>query len=260
MGDAVSKSKRDTKHQSISLLISLSLSFREKMNSLALVLLLATGLSAVSAGIEDIVDVHNGNANEFADSILKNLRVRILKDGLDPLILPVKSFEFSKKVLLVEIRGSAKVYDGYLKGLSTIHRTGLASMHQNDTHVTVRATIGVNDLAGSYKASAKFMNIGPSFGVKVFMESVGITFEVVQAITKGSKPTLLSFGIVDLGKITTELDGDLNILDFILNKLNNFVINLVKDVVVTALEIPLKKLVQEILNNNDLPDLTASRY
>merc|ERR1712198_399195 len=74
-------------------------------------------------------------------------------------------------------RGSAKVYDGYLKGLSTIHRTGLASMHQNTTHVTVRATIGVNDLAGSYKASAKFMNIGPSFGVKVFMESVGITFE-----------------------------------------------------------------------------------
>merc|ERR1712198_172098 len=135
---AVSKSKRDTKHQSISLLLSLSLSFREKMNSLALVLLLATGLSDVSAGIEDIVDVHNGNANEFADSILKNLRVRILKDGLDPLILSVKSFEFSKKVLLVEIRGSAKVYDGYLKGLSTIHRTGLASMHQNDTHVTVR--------------------------------------------------------------------------------------------------------------------------
>ena len=41
---------------------------------------------------------------------------------MDPLILPVKSFEFSKKILLVEVRGSAKVYDGYLKGLSTLHR------------------------------------------------------------------------------------------------------------------------------------------
>ena len=57
---------------------------------------------------------------------------------------------------------------------------------------------------------------------------------------KGSRPHLLSFGVVDLGEITTELDGDLNILDFILNKFNNFVINLVKDFVVTALEIPLK--------------------
>merc|ERR1711955_76495 len=252
---AVKVSQRDTK------LGFLSFEPTEiTMNSLALVLLLASGLSAVSAGIDDIVDVHNGNANEFADSILKNLRVRILNKGLDPLILPIKSFEFSKKVLLIEIRGSAKVYDGYLKGLSTIHRTGLAEMNQNATHVNVRATVGVNDLVGSYKASATFMNLGPKFAINLAMESVGITFEVVQAIQKGSKPTLLSFAVVDLGKIETELDGDFNILDFILNKFNNFVINLVKDFVVTALEIPLKKLVQDVLDNNDLPDLTASRY
>merc|ERR1712228_173788 len=221
-----------------------------KMNSLAFVLLLATGLSAVSAGI---VDVHDGNANEYADEIFKNLRVRILNKGLDPLILPVKSFEFSKKILLVEVRGSAKVYDGYLKGLSTLHRTGLASMSTNATHVHVRATIGVNDLVGSYKASAKFMNIGPSFAVNLAVDSVGIAFDVVQPIQKGSRPTLLSFGIVDLGRINAEVDGSLNILDFIINKFNN----IVKDVVVVALEIPLKKLVQDILNTADLPDLTA---
>merc|ERR1711922_48102 len=229
-----------------------------KMNSVAFVLLLATGLTAVSAGINDIIDVHSGNANEYADEILKNLRVRIVNKGLDPLILPVKSYEFSKKILLVEVRGSAKVYDGYLKGLSTLHRTGLASMSTNATHVKVRCTIGVNDLAGSYKASAKFMNFGPSFGINLKMESVGITFEVEQPMQKGSRPHLLSFGVVDLGDITTELDGDLNILDFILNKFNNFVINLVKDFVVTALEIPLKKIVQNILDTADLPDLTVS--
>merc|ERR1712002_755413 len=214
-----------------------------KMNWLAFVLLLATGLTAVSAGINDIVDVHDGNANDYADEILKNLRVRILNKGLDPLILPVKSFEFSKKILLVEVRASAKVYDGYLKGLSTLHRTGLASMSTNATHVHVRATIGVNDLVGSYKASAKFMNIGPSFAVNLAVDSVGIAFDVVQPIQKGSRPTLLSFGIVDLGRINAEVDGSLNILDFI--------INIVKDVVVVALEIPLKKLVQDILNTAD---------
>merc|ERR1712126_751254 len=142
-----------------------------KMNSVAFVLLLATGLTAVNA---DIVDVHDGNANEYADEILKNLRVRIVNKGLDPLILPVKSFEFSKKILLVEVRGSAKVYDGYLKGLSSLHRTGLASMSTNETHVKVRATIGVNDLVGSYKAAAKFMNFGPQFTISIGMESVGV--------------------------------------------------------------------------------------
>merc|ERR1712243_22032 len=222
-----------------------------KMNSVAFVLLLATGLTAVSAGINDIVNVHDGNANEYADEILKNLRVRIVNKGLDPLILPVKSFEFSKKILLVEVRGSAKVYDGYLKGLSSLHRTSLASMSTNETHVKVRATIGVNDLVGSYKAAAKFMNFGPQFTISLGMESVGVAFEVVQPIQKGSRPTLLSFGVVD---------SDLHILDWVLNKVNNFVINLVKDFVVVALEIPLKKLVQNVLDTAELPDLTATRY
>merc|ERR1712002_1275557 len=231
-----------------------------KMNSVAFVLLLATGLTAVSAGINDIVDVHSGNANEYADEILKNLRVRIVNKGLDPLILPVKSFEFSKKILLVEIRASAKVYDGYLKGLSTLHRTGLASMSTNETHVKVRATIGVNDLVGSYKAAAKFMNFGPQFTISIRMESVGVAFEVVQPIQKGSRPTLLSFGVVDLGQISAVVDSDLHILDWVLNKVNNFVINLVKDFVVVALEIPLKKLVQNVLDTAELPDLTATRY
>merc|ERR1712029_313854 len=241
------------------LVVAKSCRLEPKMNSVAFVLLLATGLTAVSAGVNDIVDVHSGNANEYADEILKNLRVRILNKGLDPLILPVKSFEFSKKILLVEIRASAKVYDGYLKGLSTLHRTGLASMSTNETHVKVRATIGVNDLVGSYKASAKVLNFGPSFNLLLGVESVGISFEVVQPIQKGSRPTLLSFGVVDLGHINAVVDGDLNLLDWVINKVNNFVINLVKDVVVVALEIPLKKLVQNVLDTADLPDLTENR-
>merc|ERR1711931_574944 len=212
-----------------------------RMNSAALLVLVAAGLSAANGLLFGDI-IQGGNANEYADQILKNLRVKILNKGLDPLILPVKSYEFSKKILLVEVRGSAKVYDGYLKGLSTLHRTGLADMNTNATHVTVRATIGVNDLAGSYKASAKFMNFGPSFGINLNIPSVGITFEVVQATQKGSKPQLLSFAIVDLGEIKAEIDGNLAILDFFVNKFNNFVINLVKNFVVTALELPLKKL------------------
>merc|ERR1711872_805272 len=231
-----------------------------KMNSLTFCLLLATSLAVASAGIEDIVDVHSGNANDYADQLLKKLRVRILNEGLDPLILPVKSFEFYKKILLVEVRGSAKVYDGYLKGLSTLHRTGLASMNSNGTHITVRATIGVNDLTGSYKASAKFMNLGPSFGINLFMESVGITFEVLKSVQPDSRPTLLSFQVVDLGEIKTELDGNFHILDFVINKFNNFVINIVKDFVIGIISIPLKKIVQNVLNTADLPDITSMRY
>merc|ERR1712198_357805 len=230
-----------------------------RMNSAAMLVLVAAGLSAANGLLFGDI-IQGGNANEYADQLLKKIRVSILNKGMDPLILPVKSFEFYKKILLVEVRGSAKVYDGYLKGLSTLHRTGLASMNSNGTHISVRATIGVNDLTGSYKASAKFMNLGPSFGINLFMESAGISFEAVQATQPGSRPKLLSFGIVDLGKITTELDGNFHILDFIINTFNNFVINLVKDFVIGIISIPLKGIVQEVLNTADLPDLTATRY
>ena len=43
------------------------------MNSVALLLLVAAGLSAANGlavrGIEDIIDVHGGNANDYADQV-----------------------------------------------------------------------------------------------------------------------------------------------------------------------------------------------
>ena len=57
---------------------------------------------------------------------------------------------------------------------------------------------------------------------------------------KGARPTLHNFAIVDLGEIKTEIKGNLNILNFILNKFNNFVINIIKDVVALALGPPMK--------------------
>ena len=41
---------------------------------------------------------------------------------MDPLKLPVKTFGFSKTILGVKVGGEAKVYDGFINGLSTIHR------------------------------------------------------------------------------------------------------------------------------------------
>ena len=54
--------------------------------------------------------------------LLKNVKAKIVAKGLDPLILPVKKFEFSKTIFGVKIEGEAKVFDGFINGLSTIHR------------------------------------------------------------------------------------------------------------------------------------------
>merc|ERR1711872_96426 len=72
-----------------------------KTKSYAFVLLLVTLVATESADVD--IEVHDGNANDYADEILKNLRVAMKNTGLDPLILPIKSLEFSKKVLGMEL-------------------------------------------------------------------------------------------------------------------------------------------------------------
>lgn len=246
------------------------------MKSSAFALMLVTVSAAFISADGRIIDGYSGNetdptsdptmattaapfTDEYADEILKRLRVAIVTTGMDPLMLPLKAFEFSKTILGVRIGGTAKVYDGSLSGLGTIHRTGLASMktrtENGNKTITIRATVGVNDLTGIYKASAKFMGFGPRFNVKLGIDSIGCAFEVEQLQVPGSKPKLLSFYIVDVGRITTELDGPLGILDWILNTFNNFVINIVSEWVAMALGLPMKIIIQEILNSDDLPKL-----
>ena len=52
--------------------------------------------------------------------------------------------------------------------------------NENKTITTIRATVGVNDLTGIYKASAKFMRVGPHFNVKLGIDAIGCTFEIEQ--------------------------------------------------------------------------------
>lgn len=220
--------------------------------------LLVLGFSAFTTAQDENNKPDNGN--DYLDNILKNLRVKIIEEGLDPVMLPLKSFEFTRKILFLEIIGTAKVYDGYLGGISDIHRTGNAAMNMNEnkTKVNIHATIGVNDLVGHYKAAAKFMKIGPQFTLKINVESVGINFEIESKLEKGARAKLLKFHVVDLGRVTAEVDGPIPILFWLVNKVINFVISWVKLIVVSVLENPIKNKLQLMLqSSNNIPDLAT---
>merc|ERR1712198_792583 len=71
----------------------------------------------------DDIAYEAGNANAFLDQILSNARSTIEKE-LDPVDLPTGGASFSKRILGIPIHGEAKVTDGWLAGLSTLHRAG----------------------------------------------------------------------------------------------------------------------------------------
>ena len=67
------------------------------MNSLAFALVLATALTAVSAGIDDIIDVHNGNANDYADEVRYRVVRNIIITHDIMFFIGRKTFQFPQK-------------------------------------------------------------------------------------------------------------------------------------------------------------------
>jgi len=194
-----------------------------------------------------------GNANIFLDKLLVNARSEIKKD-LDPIKLPEDKASFSKKILFVTVHGEARVYEGWLAGLSTIHRTGNAEMSTSNDEQTmmVSAHLGVSNLKGHYRAHAKFMSLGPSASATVSVSSVSVRIGVKQSFVPGSKPQLTNFNIERIGGISIHFSG-LGPLDWIINLLTNLVGNLVKGAISNAIEKPLRSLIAEKLSQIDIP-------
>lgn len=63
---------------------------------------------------------------QYIDSVLQSLHDQMIETGLNNLDLPDTQTNFAKRRLGVNWQGEANLYNGNLKGLETIHRTGEA--------------------------------------------------------------------------------------------------------------------------------------
>merc|ERR1712241_268192 len=85
----------------------------------------------------------------------------IAENGLDPADLPDGEVGFSQDIGFITLHGSAKVYDGFFQGLSTITRNGDTSFSYNDDTLTLTANIGMGASKAGYSATAEFHGLGP---------------------------------------------------------------------------------------------------
>jgi len=208
--------------------------------------------SGYSLNADDIA-YEAGNANAFLDQILSNARSTIEKE-LDPVDLPNGGASFSKRILGIPVHGEAKVTEGWLAGLRTLHRAGDAEMmNAPDGSIIVNAALGLNTLQGHYRASAKFMNIGPETGVTITVSYVSVMLRVKQTFQPGAHPELLDFAISRIDRIDVKFDSGFGPLDFILGTVINLINNLVKDLIVKIVNEPLKKLIGQKLSEITIP-------
>lgn len=198
------------------------------------------------------IDV-NGDAatNNLLDQILNNARPTIQRE-IDPISLPEERHGFSKKVLFVTVRGEARVYNGYVHGLSTIHRNGDANIRQEGENLVVTAQARVNNLKGQYSAHATFMNFGPHVTARLSISHVSVRLGLKQAMRPDAHPDLFDFAIDGMGSIGVTIDG-LGPLGWILGGLTSFIANVLKGVIVNAINTPIKNAIRGALGGVTIP-------
>jgi len=198
-----------------------------------------------------MLTVPAGNANEMLDQILNSAKPELEKNN--EIKLPEATFAFSKKIMWVKVEGEAKMYDGWLNGLMSLYRAGDATMESSEdgSTITITASLGLKDMTGHYRCHAKFMGLGPNAEIGLKVSVIEIKIQILTNFATQVK-SLKYFDISRVGDIDLSFDG-LGPLDWIINPLGGYIINLVKTKIVDAVEGPLRGIIAKKLQEVDLP-------
>jgi len=190
------------------------------------------------------------NMNNYADQVLANV-VAEHGNSLDPFSLPDQSTGFSKKVVFVNVHGSANLNSGYATGLKSLHRAGDFSLnHLGGERYQLIGDIGVRSLYAQYRASAGFMGINVGATLKADVGFIGIRTTVDVDFASNQK-TITQFQL-NISGMNIKVDG-LGPLDWILNTIIGFARGKIQDLIQDKLHGPVRNALQNELNKFKIP-------
>jgi len=188
-------------------------------------------------------------ANAFIDNLLKSKSNNLKAFG--KVKLPDQYFEFSKKILLVETHGFAKLTSGHLENLHNIKRKGDCLMTATDDAVTIVVDLGVDNIAGGYYIEVEFGVFSAASDLKVNIESIQLvvkglqSFRQVADLDNPDEHNILNFDLglnvqVNMGKV----DIDVNIFGPM-----DWLFNLIAEKVVKSLKGSLQQMIKARIRN-----------
>jgi hypothetical protein len=206
-------------------------------------------------------DERQGNANEYLDALLENVREYLVTNGFDNYTLPDRVEGFSEEWIGITWHGEAKLFDGWLTGLQTIHRAGDAALSVDGETGTIslEGLIEFFDFAAGYNMYVGFMDLGIDARAEVKISSVQIELKVRLIVTdptdvKGFIVEIDELNITNPGLVTVEFHG-LGPLNFLLDALGFLVGNIFGGLIFNAVEGPIASAI-----TNALLDIIPSQY
>jgi len=187
------------------------------------------------------------NANEFIDSVLTAVKAQF-GTQLDPFHLPDEEiFHFGKKIGPIDLGGSAKLSNGTLKGLSTLHRIGDSTIATEEGQFTAHLEISLEKLDFLYHAEVEFLSIiHPKFEL---LGTVGtLNINIALAVDGDGKPILKEFHVQDLVDVVIHEHG-LGEVDTLVDLFTNAFIQFFNPTVKSLLDSVLQPMIAGLLGD-----------
>lgn len=139
--------------------------------------------------------------------------------------------------------GEAKLFDGELKGLSSIHRSGNCVLKKETDGFTADVKLELDNLNFHFKAEVKLDKLHKDVLITGHTDMIEIEANA-HMNTDANKADLKELKVLQLKKLHVDIHG-LTVLDPILNAFTNVMIEVLNPVVKNLLEKEVKKVLAD---------------
>ncbi|KAK4008897.1 hypothetical protein OUZ56_014019 [Daphnia magna] len=190
-----------------------------------------------------------GNANAYLDEVLAELRqVLYQTPGIDPKTLPDAYTEISG--------GHAAIYNGWLIGLSSIHRSADATLDYGGRYITFNGSAGYSNMQAGYKVQVEVWGTGVNAEAFALIRSLDFFFSFKIDVLSG-EVTVNDFNIYNIGQIDIEING-LAPFDWAFEAIAELIIKTIKDDLAETISTVILELLRQAVESNPPPPPPAA--
>lgn len=212
------------------------------MSRLSLLTCLVLAVIYVTPTISAPVQQFNGNL--FVDGILIALHT-VYSAKLDSLDLPERKVRWSENVGLFNLTGEAKLYNGFLHGFKTIHRTGDAHIrYLNNKKTSIVCKLGAGPLGISYTGKISMFGVGPRLMTKGQISYVNLDLTLLFD-EKTRQMKVLEVDMTEMGKVDMKIDSP----GFIVDKITNLFLRATLRVIQPAVKYAIRYTIRRMLTD-----------
>ncbi|XP_023322159.1 uncharacterized protein LOC111696690 isoform X3 [Eurytemora carolleeae] len=224
---------------------------------LQVVILLLSNLSNTLAQFGD------GNANEFVDSMLRD----VMKSGENEIELEDEKFVLVVDLLFFKPQLHLEIRNGVFKGLNSLSRSSDAIVTYDESAgrpvFTISSSLLLSNISMVSAAQGKIMSLGfgltmPNIGLDVTVEGVDIASVIdldLKDLTE-LKPLVRNVTFKDVGHINVGITGLSNELDTLISPITTLVVNTVKRDIQELITPVIQNTLQTVINENAPTDLS----